>query len=395
MNSPQSGPAHSPDAARDLRIASNGRDLERPPVPVGASGGVLGARPLMAQTFHGGDPDTVAASAICDVTPTRCQARTRLYRDGRLELEGFPVAEISDHLADEAVTIWLDLRDPDRDDLAVLSEEFGLHPLAVEDAVQEHQRPKLDRYRTHLFLNAYGARLNAGTGELATSELAAFITARALITVRKDDGLDIGAVVERWDASPDLTKFGVGYLLYGLLDYIVDGHFEAVQSLDDSVEMLEDQLFSDVPQDLQVQRRSFELRKSLVLLRRIVIPMREVVNALMRRDLHVVTDELMPYYQDIYDHVLRASEWTESLRDLVNSILETNLTIQGNRLNVITKKVTSWAAIIAVPTFITGFYGMNVPYPGFSRQAGFAASIAIMVIAGLVLYIVFKRKDWL
>ena len=394
MNSPQSGPAHSPDAARDLRIASNGRDLE-PPVPAGASGGVLGARPLTAQTFHGGDPDTVAASAICDVTPTRCQARTRLYRDGRLELEGFPVAEISDHLADEAVTIWLDLRDPDRDDLAVLSEEFGLHPLAVEDAVHEHQRPKLDRYRTHLFLNAYGARLNAGTGELVTSELAAFITARALITVRKDDGLDIGAVVERWDASPDLVRSGVGYLLYGLLDYIVDGHFEAVRSLDDSVEMLEDQLFSDVPQDLQVQRRSFELRKSLVLLRRIVIPMREVVNALMRRDLHVVTDDLMPYYQDIYDHVLRASEWTESLRDLVNSILETNLTIQGNRLNVITKKVTGWAAIIAVPTFITGFYGMNVPYPGFSRQAGFAASIAIMVIAGLVLYIIFKRKDWL
>jgi magnesium transporter len=395
MDSPQSGPAHSPAATREPEIASNGPGPERPPVPVSASTGVLGARPPMAQTFHGGDPDTVVASAICSLTPTRCQARTRLYRDGRLELEGFPVAEISNYLADEAVTIWLDLRDPDHRDLAVLSEEFGLHPLAVEDAEHEHQRPKLDRYRTHLFLNVYGARLNTGTGELATSELAAFVTARALITVRKDDGLDIGAVVDRWDANPDLTRFGVGYLLYGLLDYIVDGHFEAVQSLDDSVELLEDQLFSDVPQDMQVQRRSFELRKSLVLLRRIVIPMREVVNALMRRDLHVVADELMPYYQDVYDHVLRASEWTESLRDLVNSILETNLTIQGNRLNVITKKVTSWAAIIAVPTFITGFYGMNVPYPGFSRQTGFAASIAIMVIAGFALYLVFKRKDWL
>jgi magnesium transporter len=125
---------------------------------------------------------------------------------------GFPVTEISDHLADEAVTIWLDLRNPDRDDLSVLSEEFGLHPLAVEDAEQERQRPKLDRYRTHLFLNAYGARLDTSTGELATSELAAFITARALITVRKDDGLDIGAVLERWDAgphhhnSPDLVR---------------------------------------------------------------------------------------------------------------------------------------------------------------------------------------------
>src|SRR5579859_73948 len=367
----------------------------QPPVPVAASGGVLGARPLMARTFSGGDPDTVAARAICHVTPTRCQARTGLYRDGRLGLGGFPVAEISDHLADEAVTIWLDLRDPDHRDLAVLSEEFGLHPLAVEDAEQEHQRPKLDRYRTHLFLNAYGARLNTGTGELATSELAAFVLARALITVRKDDGLDIGAVVERWDANPDLTKFGVGYLLYGLLDYIVDGHFESVQSLDDSVELLEDQLFSDVPQDMQVQRRSFELRKSLVLLRRIVIPMREVVNALMRRDLHVVGDELVPYYQDVYDHVLRAAEWTESLRDLVNSILETNLTIQGNRMNTISKKVTSWAAIIAVPTFITGFYGMNVPYPGFSRGVGFASSISVMIAAGVILYVVFKRKDWL
>ena len=101
MTPPQCGPPHGPDAARDPRIVSNGRDPERPPVSAGASGGVLGARPLMAQTFHGGDPDTVAASAICDVTPTRCQARTRLYRDGRLELEGFPVAEISDHLADE------------------------------------------------------------------------------------------------------------------------------------------------------------------------------------------------------------------------------------------------------------------------------------------------------
>jgi magnesium transporter len=123
--------------------------------------------------------------------------------------------------------------------------------------------------------------------------------------------------------------------------------------------------------------------------------MREVVNALMRRDLHVVTDNLMPYYQDVYDHVLRAAEWTDSLRDLVNSILEANLTIQGNRLNVITKKVTSWAAIIAVPTFVTGFYGMNVPYPGFSRQAGLASALVVMAVAAFVLYLIFKRKDWL
>jgi len=364
-------------------------------VPDGALGGQLGTRAPRDTTFHGSDPDTVAASAICRATPTKCQARTRLYKNGTMVAEGFPVEEISDHLADSEVTVWLDLRDPDPEDLAVLGEEFGLHPVAIEDAAHDWERPKLDRYRTHLFLTAYGARLNVETGELATSELAAFVLPKALITVRKDDGLDIGKVLDRWDASPDLARYGVGYLLYGLLDYIVDGHFEAVQSLDDAVEDLEDDLFSDVRKDMRVQRRSFELRKSLVLLRRVVIPMREVLNTVMRRDLPIVDDHLMPYYQDVYDHVLRATEWTESLRDLVTTILETNLIIQGNRLSIITKKVTGWAAIIAVPTLITGFYGMNVPYPGFDKPAGFAISVAVMLCSAAILYIVFRRKDWI
>ena len=123
--------------------------------------------------------------------------------------------------------------------------------------------------------------------------------------------------------------------------------------------------------------------------------MTQVVGDLMRHDLGIVEDELMPYYQGVYSQVLRTAERTDSLRDLVSSILETNLTIQSNRLNVITKKVTSWAAIIAVPTLITGYYGMNVPYPGFGKTVGFTVSIVTMVVAALALYIVFKRKDWL
>ena len=361
----------------------------------GALGGQLGTRTPRDSTFHGRDPETVAPTCISRDTPTKCQARTRLYRNGALVSEGFPVSQISDFIADGSATVWLDLRDPDPRDLAVLGDEFGLHPVALEDALYDWERPKVDRYSTHLFLTAYGARLDDETGELSTSEISAFVLKQALITVRKDDGLDIGRVVERWDATSDLAGHGVAYLLHGLLDYIVDGHFEAVQSLDDAVEDLEDDLFSDVPRGMRVQRRSFELRKSLVLLRRVVIPMREVVNTLMRRDLRIVKDNLMPYYQDVYDHVLRATEWTESLRDLVTTILETNLTIQGNRMNIITKKVTGWAAIIAVPTFITGFYGMNVPYPGFDKTVGFAVSVAVMLFAGAILYMVFRRKDWI
>jgi magnesium transporter len=362
----------------------------------GALGGQFGSRAARDTTFHGSDPETVAAESICRDSPTRCQARTRLYRDGRLVDQGFAIERISDHLSDPGAMVWLDLRNPDHNDLAVLQEEFGLHPVAIEDALVDRERPKIDRYRTHLFLTAYSARLDTTTGELATSELSAFILAHALITIRKDDGLDIGKVVERWDASPDLVPHGVGYLLHGLLDYIVDGHFEAVQSLDDAVEGLEDDLFAPpTAGHLHVQRRSFELRKSLVLLRRVVLPMREVLNTVMRRDLRHVDEELLPYYHDVYDHVLRATEWTESLRDLVNTILETNLTIQGNRMNVISKKVTGWAAIIAVPTFITGFYGMNVPYPGFSDHIGFVVALVIMVGSASTLYWVFRRNDWL
>ena len=322
-------------------------------------------------------------------------AHTRLYRDGALVREDFPVSEISDCVAEAGSFVWLDYCAPTTEELRTISEELNLHPLAVEDAVSEHQRPKLDRYDSHLFVNAYTLALDTASGELDTSEIGMFITHNALVTVRKDDGVDIDGVLARWDESKELAVHGVSYLLWGVLDFIVDGHFEAVQSLDTEIEALEDLLFDDRPRESEVQRRSFELRKSLVLLRRLVTPMREVVNSLMRRDLHVLNPEMAPYYQDVYDHVLRATDWTESLRDLVTTILETNIAIQGNRMNLVMKKVTSWAAIIAVPTAITGFYGQNVPYPGFSAHWGFWFSSALIVVISVGLYWAFRRRDWI
>jgi magnesium transporter len=360
------------------------------------AGGGLRARPVDGETFGGGDPARSASRALTSESPTRCPARTRAWRYGELVAEGFPVAQLSDQLdADPGTVVWLDLHDPDLADLRVLTEEFGLHPLAVEDAVHEHQRPKLDRYDDHLFLSAYAVALDGGSGEVALSELAAFVTDRALITVRKDDGFDPQALISRWDASGELAGSGVSFLLHGLLDQIVDGHFTAVQSLDDEIEEVQDRLFVEVDPGQELQRRSFELRRSLVLIRRVVLPMREVLNTLMRRDLHVVDEAMGPYFQDVYDHVLRATEWTESLRDLVTTILETRLTIQGNRLNEIMRQLTCWAAIIAVPTAVTGFYGQNVPYPGFQQPWGFFTSIALMVVIAGGLYLSFKRKRWI
>lgn len=325
----------------------------------------------------------------------RDMARTRVYRNGVLEAENFPPADVSDHLADPNATVWLDMCAPTEEDLATIAEELSLHRLAVEDAVHEHQRPKVDRYDTHAFLTAYAVRLDTASGVLDKCEVAAFVTERALVTVRKDESFEIGDVVDRWDSAAELAKSGVGFLVHGLLDHVVDSHFEAVQALDEEIETLEDLVFAEQVDHQNIQRRSLHLRKSLVTLRRVVLPMREVVNALMRRDIHVVDDVLMPYYQDVYDHVLRATEWTESLRDLVTTIRETQLNLQGNRLNMIMKKVTSWAAIIAVPTAITGFYGQNVPYPGIEQAWGFWVSTIAMVLISGVLYLLFKRRDWL
>ena len=322
-------------------------------------------------------------------------ARTRYYREGVLTAEDFSLDDVSLHLEDASALVWVDLCSPDLQDLQLVADELGLHTLAIEDATSGRQRPKFNRYAGHDFLTLYAVRLEARTGELVTGEVAAFITPSALITVRKDDEFPIDGLLTRWDDNADLNRFGVGALVHGLLDFVVDGHFDTVQDLDDEIEQLEDLLFDDRPHDTDVQRHSFELRKSLVRLRRVVLPMREVVNTMMRRDVGLVSAELTPYYQDVYDHVLRATEWTESLRDLVTTIVETNLTIQGNRLNVVTKKVTSWAAIIAVPTAITGFYGQNVPFPGFSHESGFVSSLALIVIMSVVLYFAFKSRDWL
>jgi magnesium transporter len=323
-------------------------------------------------------------------------ARTRLYRHGVLDREDLPVADISEVINEPGVVVWLDLCSADGESLESIEEEFGLHTLAIEDASQGRQRPKVDHYATHLFVNAYEIELDESASELTSHEISMFVLPNALITVRKDREFDIDDVVARWDNGADLAKQGVGFLLYGVLDHIVDGHFVAVQDLDEKIDALEDELFEASGDRIRdVQRKSFALRKNLLLLRRYVLPMREVVNGLMRRDLKVVGEPLMPYYQDVYDHVLRATEWTESLRDMVSTILETNLTVQGNRMNLIMKKVTSWAAIIAIPTAVTGFYGQNLPYPGFNHESGFIVSTSLIVVGGGVLYWIFRRKDWL
>jgi len=322
-------------------------------------------------------------------------ARTRVYRNGILEAEDFPVADISEHLERADTVVWVDFCGPSKEELHELAMELGLHELAVEDALGPHQRPKLDHYASHNFLACHAVELNADDGTLIETEIDAFINKRWLVTVRKDENFPLEPVLARWDRSTDLAVHGVSFLLYGLLDAVVDSYFDAVQGFDEFYDQISEGIFAEKPIPPAEQKHWFQTRQALIRFHRLVVPMREAVSGLMRREHSTVADDLYPYYQDVYDHVLRVTESTDALRDLISTIVETNLSLRDYRTNQIAKQVTSWAAIIAVPTLITGWYGMNVPYPGFGETWGvWLAALLVVVVSG-GLYVVFRRRDWL
>ena len=232
---------------------------------------------------------------------------TRVYRKGVLEAEGFPLADVSEHLEEPDTVVWVDFCGPSMEQLRELSGELGLHELAVEDALGPNQRPKLDRYATHLFLSSHAVRVDVDGGSLDETEVDAFINERWLITVRKTDGFSIDPVLERWDRSPDLAAYGVSFLLYGLLDVIVDSYFEAVEAFDEYYEEVSSGIFADRLLDMAQQRHWFDMRRAMVRFHRLVVPLREAISSLMRREHSAVAEQLYPYFQDVYDHILRVA----------------------------------------------------------------------------------------
>jgi len=327
-----------------------------------------------------------------------CPTLTRLYVDGKVIDEGFGADEVPAKLEEhpEAV-LWLDFLDPGIEDLQPVAHEFNLHPLAVEDAVHDHQRPKLDRYRNHLFMNIYAVKIEnvEGRPELTKHEISSFITERALITVRKS-AADVDAIIARWDAQPELgVKGGVGFLVYGLLDLIVDGQFAAARTLDEAMDKTEDRILDEGGAPRAVRMYGFALRKTLAALRRPVAPMPDLISQVLRSDLELINDHLAPYYRDVDDHAQRATDAIDNARDRINGLLEADLNEQSNALNDITRKLAAWAAIIAVPTALTGFFGQNVPYWGYEKFSGFVFSSILIVVTAGGLYLYLKRRGWL
>jgi magnesium transporter len=318
---------------------------------------------------------------------------TRCYRNGKLEESQFDPARVSDMLQDETNLLWVDVAEPSDEEIAQLGREFGFHPLTLEDLAHPHQRPKIEQFDRYFFLVAYGVTLVEG--EPRANEMAMFAGRNYLVTVRKPPAFDIAPAMQRWESHDDMAAEGGGYLLYILLDEVVDGYFGILDRLEDRAEDIEDAVFGAGSPE-SVQNEIFRLKKDLLKFRRGVAPLREVLDVLQRRTVDVVTDRLEPYYRDVYDHVLRVTDFVDSLRDLLSSALEASLAVVSNRLNEVMKKLTSWAAIILVPTFIAGVYGMNFEHmPELSWSVGYPLVLAVMAASAFVLYRMFKRRGWL
>jgi magnesium transporter len=319
---------------------------------------------------------------------------SRAYRQGHLVDEGFGPDRLGELLADASTVVWLDLHQPSRHQLEELCVPLGLHELAVEDALEPHQRAKVDHYDTHVFLATQAVHAADGAG-LRTTEVDVFLGERWLVTVRKGDGLPVGHLARGWDESPALVARGVAFLLYGLLDALVDGYSDVLAGFEDYYDEVSERIFAERPIELSRQRSWFEQRRELARFHRLAVQLREAVSSLLRREHAAVGPDLVPYFQDVYDHVLVVTEQADALRDLVATIVDTNVALRDIQLNQVMKKLTGWAAIVAVPTLVTGFYGMNVPFPGSGERAGLVTAVVLLAVLSGGLYLRFKRKDWL
>jgi magnesium transporter len=316
------------------------------------------------------------------------------YAGGR-RVADVTLDEISDVLKqDDERFIWIGLHEPDEPLLRRVQAEFGLHDLAIEDALRAHQRPKLELYDGSLFVVLRTVRIDPGP-RLETGETHIFVGPRYIVSVRHGSSVSYSAVRARCEANPELLALGPGFALYALMDFIVDQYFPVVEALEDQLESLEDEIF-DERFDRATTTRIYRLKRDLLELKHATSPLVDICNRLMRFDLAMIPEATRPYYRDVYDHVVRINEMIDTLRELLTTALEANLSLISVSQNEVVKRLTGWGAIIAIPTLIASIYGMNFSFmPELSWWFGYPFALALMLSACGFLYYKFKRSGWL
>jgi magnesium transporter len=292
--------------------------------------------------------------------------------------------------------VWVDLVHPSDEELSLLAEEFDLHPLWVKDVNERGRRPKIQVFNTHAFLLGYAH--DQDPTDLC--EVGLFVAEHWLISVRQPN--HAGRVFELTNSRDyyerirnDSTE--VGLLLYVILDDMVDGYFDTVDAAEERIARIEEVLFDDTLRDeKEVQQHLLKVRRALIVMRRHVAPMREVVLGVLRREIPWVEGEAVVYLQDVLDRVLRVIDGVDAQRELLGNVVDAQLGLQANRMNSVMKKMTSWGAILIVATLIAGIYGMNFRnMPELGWRFGYPGALGSMLLLTVGLYFWFRHKDWL
>jgi magnesium transporter len=317
-----------------------------------------------------------------------------VYVNGHRAAEPRSLRETYEALRQERGVAWIGLYRPTEEEFASVAEEFGLHELAVEDALEAHQRPKIERYGQTLFVVLRPARYLDAPEEVEFGEIHVFVGEDFVITVRHGEAPALTEVRRRMEANPDLLRLGPEAILYAIMDRVVDGYAPVVRGLENDIDEIEVEVFSG---NAGVSRRIYELSREVIEFQRAIKPLPGIVGRLIAGfEKYKVAPELQSYLRDVQDHAIEVNDRVVGFRELLQNILSVNLTLVGLQQNNEVKRISAWAAILFAPTLVGTVYGMNFDHmPELHWTFGYPFALALMLVVSVALYAIFKRRDWL
>ena len=314
------------------------------------------------------------------------------YQSGK-KIADIKPEDISNYVSRPECFVWVALKDPDPGELAVMQQEFGLHQLAVEDASHGHQRPKIEEYGDSLFAVLHLIEL--ADGETKIGEIDTFAGPNYILSVRSRGEKGFLEVRARCEREPHLLKLGTGFVLYALMDAVVDRYFPVIDTLETELEQLEERMFDGNSVRANIEKM-YALKQKLMIVKHAVGPLLEGVGKLCGGRVPQVCTGTQEYYRDVYDHLTRINQSLDALRDTVTTALSVNLSLIALQENETTKRLAACAALVAVPTLIAGIYGMNFRHmPELDWQFGYPLALAIMLTIDGYLFYRFRKARWL
>jgi magnesium transporter len=318
-----------------------------------------------------------------------CAAYSQGRRCANVELP-----EVHNVLKEADQFVWIGLHEPSEEVLKQVQQEFELHDLAVEDARNAHQRPKVELYGDSVFVVLRTAQMNK-EHHIEFGETHFFVGNNFIVTIRHGSSVSYANVRSRCESTPHLLSKGQGFALYAVMDFIVDQYFPVIHELEQDLQVVEDKVFKEKP-SRETTEHIYQLKRELLEVKRATSPLVDICNRLTRFEIKCISEETRPYFRDVYDHAIRINEVVDNTRELLNTALEANFSLISISQSDVSKKFAGWAAIIAVPTMVAGFYGMNFKFmPELSWHYAYPVVVCFTVIACFLLYYFFRRSGWL